>query len=70
LLELLDTLNSRGVKFALSNVLENKGRTNKLLIEWSKAYKTRYLNYSYGNCNYQAKNRNRYSTVEVLITNY
>ena len=32
----LDELNSRGIKFAMSNVFSNKGRTNHLLIDWSK----------------------------------
>ena len=36
LLDLLDNLNSKSVKFALSNVLFSKGKTNDLLIEWSK----------------------------------
>ena len=70
LLEYLDTLNSKGIKFALSNVLESKGNKNQLLIKWKENYKTNYLNYSYSNCNYQTKNREKNSTIEVLITNY
>lgn len=34
LLKLLDTLNAKGVKFALSNVLYHKGQENKILAEW------------------------------------
>lgn len=70
LLELLDTLNERGVKFALSNVFENKGKSNAMLKEWAKQYNVHYLNHSYGNCNYHAKDKTSNSTVEVLITNY
>lgn len=70
LLNLLDSLNERGVKFALSNVLENKGKTNDILINWSKKYNIHYLNNSYGNCNYHTKDKGSNSTVEVLITNY
>ena len=36
LLNLLDELNTKKIKFALSNVLYSKGKTNDLLIEWSK----------------------------------
>lgn len=70
LLELLDNLNARGIKFALSNVLENKGKTNEILKVWAEKYNVHYLNYSYGNCNYHAKDKSENSTVEVLITNY
>ena len=70
LLNLLDKANSKGIKFGLSNVLENKGKSNDLLKEWSKKYNVNYLNYSYGNCNYHAKDKDNKSTIEVLITNY
>lgn len=70
LLKYLDELNNKGIKFALSNVLESKGNKNQLLIDWSEQYKINYLNYSYSNCNYQTKDRDKGSTIEVLITNY
>ena len=69
LLELLDNLNQRNIKFALSNVLYHKGQENKFLAEWSKKYKIHYIDNSYRNCSYQLKNRGNKS-VEVLITNY
>lgn len=69
LLDLCDNLNARGVKFALSNVLEHKGLKNELLISWASKYNIHYLNYNYNNCNYQDNNKNN-KTVEVLITNY
>lgn len=69
LLDLLDNLNSKNIKFALSNVLYHKGMENSLLIEWSKSYKTIFLNKTYSNCNYQFKEKNA-KTVEVLITNF
>lgn len=69
----LDTLNEKGIKFALSNVLEHKGQTNNLLKEWAKKqnYKINYLNFNYKNSNYQ-KNKSIKSeeTLEILITNY
>ncbi len=70
LYELLDRINSKGVKFALSNVFENKGKSNDLLKEWSKKYVVNYLNNSYSNCNYHAKDKSEGTTIEVLITNY
>lgn len=70
LLSLLNELSSRGVKFALSNVFENKGKRNDILIEWAKKYNVNYLNHTYSNCNYQAKDKTKDSTIEVLVTNY
>ena len=70
LLNLLDNLNCKGVKFALSNVLENKGKTKKKKKKWVKDYNIHYLNNSYGNCNYHTKDKSNNSTIEVLITNY
>ena len=70
LYKLLDGLNSKGIKFALSNVFENKGKSNDLLKEWSKKYVVNYLDNSYSNCNYHAKDKNKEGTVEVLIMNY
>lgn len=69
LLELLDGLNSRGVMFALSNVLYHKGMSNEILIEWSKKYTVHHIDKSYSNCNYHFKDRDT-KTVEVLITNF
>lgn len=69
LLDLLDDLNAKGIRFALSNVLYHKGLSNDLLIEWSKKYHIHYIDKTYSNCNYQFKERNAV-TVEVLITNY
>lgn len=70
LLDFLDTLSSNGYKFALSNVLEHKGKSNNLLKEWSKKYKVHYLKMNYKNCNYQTKNKSANSSSEVLIVNY
>ena len=69
LLDLLDELNSRGIRFALSNVIEHKGNVNEILKKWSKKYKINYLDYSYKNSNYQKKDK-KTKSVEVLITNY
>ena len=70
LLKLLDGLNDRGVRFALSNVFESKGKSNDILKEWSKKYNVHYIDANYGSCNYQKKKKNENDTIEVLITNY
>lgn len=67
--ELLDILNAKNVKFALSNVLYHKGQENKILAEWSQKYKIHYIDSNYSNCNYQLKNKENKS-IEVLVTNY
>lgn len=68
LLNLLDELNSKNIKFALSNVIRSNGQKNKLLIEWSKKYNIHYLNRKYLNSNYRKKNIT--IAQEVLITNF
>lgn len=72
LLSYLNKLDSQGLKFALSNVLENKGNINTLLKEWTKKHNhtIHELNYSYTNCSYTRKTNNLHPTREVLITNY
>lgn len=72
LLSYLEELNSRGIRFALSNVLESKGKKNTILSEWikrHKKFKTIPLNYDYSNSNYHTKQRNSI-TKEVLVINY
>lgn len=69
LLNLLDNLDSKSVKFALSNVLFSKGKTNDILIEWSNKYVVHHLDYTYQNCNYHTKDKES-KPDEVLITNY
>ena len=73
LLEYLDELDKKGIRFALSNVLETKGKENKILKSWLHNNKNRYnvihLDRDYSNCNYQVKIKNAKSD-EVLIANY
>lgn len=69
LLALLDRLDAMGVRFALSNVLEHKGRENAILKRWAARYHVHYLDYHYRNSNYQIKEK-AFRTSEVLITNY
>ena len=51
LMELCDKLHRKNIKFALSNVLENKGKSNDILKDWCKKYNVHYLNNSYSKCN-------------------
>lgn len=71
LLELLNRLNEKGIPFALSNVIEHKGMTHHTLKNWAEKnyYSIIYIKSSYGNSNYQIKDRSSI-TREVLITNY
>jgi len=72
LLNLLDKLYDKGIRFALSNVLESKGNSNDILKKWvkDKGYNIHKLNVKYGNANYQRKDKSDSTTLEVLITNY
>lgn len=73
LLKYLDELSAHNIRFALSNVLTSKGRTNTILQEWLVShdgeYTCHHLNYNYSNSNYHTTDRTTGSD-EVLITNY
>ncbi|MGL6065254.1 MAG: Dam family site-specific DNA-(adenine-N6)-methyltransferase [Fusobacteriaceae bacterium] len=72
LLTLLDFLNEKKIKFALSNVLIHEGKENKLLAEWleKRKYKTMEIKSDYRNSNYQKNKKEKGITKEVLIVNY
>lgn len=70
LLNILDLLNEKGCKFALSNVLTHKGKTNEMLSKWSENYNIHHLDMNYKNCNYQTNACINKTSDEVLITNY
>ncbi|MEI7475747.1 MAG: Dam family site-specific DNA-(adenine-N6)-methyltransferase [bacterium] len=73
LLNFLDNLHYKNIKFALSNVLKNKNKENSILISWLEKNKSKYkainLDYSYSNSNYQIKDKTT-NTEEVLVVNY
>lgn len=73
LLKFLDSLHSRSIRFALSNVLSSKGKINKILSSWLEKNSDRYtaihLNYNYANSNYHRSGKFLDSD-EVLIINY
>lgn len=72
LLNLLDDLTKKNIRFALSNVLEHKGNENTILKKWisTNNYFVHYLDFHYANSSYQNKNRNKNTSCEVLVTNY
>lgn len=70
LLRNLDMLNSLGVKFGLSNVISQNGKTNEILEKWSEKYTIHDLNFNYGNSSYHKKDRSTSDTREVFICNY
>lgn len=67
LYKFLDKVNEKNIKFALSNVIEHKGKENVLLKDWSKKYKVIYLENDYSNSSYNTK---KGESKEVLIINY
>ena len=71
LFQLLTDLSDRGINFALSNVVEHKGKVNQPLLDWvlNNGYTLHGINFNYDNCNYQTNNKKNL-TKEVLVTNY
>lgn len=69
LYELMKKLSKQGVRYALSNVLTHKGKTNYLLLDFihNNNVKINHLTHSYKNSSYNTTNL---SSDEVLITNY
>ena len=75
LLNMLDKLNDKGVKFALSNVLQKRKLNikNEILYNWLEQNKEKYfinkIDYHYRSSSYNKKNRDGLEE-EILITNY
>lgn len=67
LYEVLEHLDKSGIKWALSNVIEHKGKQNPLLLKFSQHYNLHHLDYSYANSSH---NTTRSSSKEILLTNY
>lgn len=74
LLNWLEKCHDNNIQFALSNVIEHKGKIHQLLLDWcvKHSFKIHQLNYHYNHSNYQKHSNvnKQYETKEVLITNY
>lgn len=72
LLDWIKQCHDNSLNFALSNVIEHKGKTHKLLLDWclDNSFNIHELNYNYNNSNYQKNSQKETITKEVLITNY
>lgn len=66
LLDLLDKLDVKSVKFAISNVTHYKGRSNDIFIRWAKKYNTHPIKSNY--ISYHDNTIKDFN--EVLVTNY
>jgi DNA adenine methylase len=66
LIGILDQLNQKGVKFAVSNITHYKGKINEVFLDWSQKYYSQNIK-----SNYISYHDNSIKTFnEVLITNY
>ena len=68
LYEFCENLNTRGVRFAMSNVYENKNIKNEKLINWVN--KMGWNVYTFDGFTYMACGIGNSDAKEVLITNY
>lgn len=70
LIDILNDLNVRHIKWGMSNALTSRGKTNQILIDWLNKYSNYHvyhLNINYSNSTYHTKAG---TTDEVYITNY
>lgn len=68
LFRVLENLNARGIKWGLSNVFENRGKTNQHLIDWCKenSWSVYHLERNYN----PFRGGEKSNSDEVFITNY
>ena len=67
LCEYLDSLNDRGIKFGITNLITHKGKINQRFLDWSKKYcsydvKSNYISFN--------DNTIKTDSQEVFVTNY
>lgn len=65
-IETLETLNERGIKFAVSNVTHYKGRENRIFADWAEQYYVFPIKSNY--ISYHDNSIKKFQ--EVLVTNY
>jgi len=66
LLQKLDSLNSKNVKFAISNVIDYKGKKNLIFSKWSKKYNAYNIKSNY--ISFRDNSIKKFT--EILVTNY
>ena len=66
MIELLDQLNKKGIKFAVSNVLYHRKKFNGMFNEWAKKYNIIEIESNYINYHDNTKK----DSLEVLVKNY
>lgn len=67
LYKLLDKLNAVGIKWGLSNMVKHKGKTNDILLEWSKKYNVFEIESNYIS---RFDNTKKIDSVEIYVSNY
>lgn len=67
LYKLLDKLNAAGIKWGLSNMVKHKGKTNDILLEWSKKYNVFEIESNYIS---RFDNTKKIDSVEIYVSNY
>lgn len=67
LYQLLDELDSKGIKWGLSNMLNHKGKENSLLSEWAQKYNEYSINSNYIS---RFDNSIKEDSKEIFVTNY
>lgn len=73
LLSLLDFLDNRGIRWILSNVIQHREFTNKILKKWMKQYTVVYPNFRTKGEGYtlnRAATSGPNNTIEVLVKNF
>ena len=68
LYNICEELDSNGIKFGMSNVFTNKGKTNDKLIEWCN--KNKWDVYTFDKFTYMACGKGNSNAKEVFIKNY
>lgn len=67
LYKLLDRLNSKGIKWGLSNMYSHKGKINEILLEWGKTYNEYSIRSNYIS---RFDNTIKKGSREIYITNF
>ena len=67
LYDFLDELNSKGIRFGITNLVYHKGQKNEIFDKWSKKYHVHEISSNYISFN---NNTVKINSKEVFVTNY